>query len=396
VKPTPFTGTPDVTDDTVYTDEHIEYLRRQIGADIYAPGPTQVMVGSDNEPDIFAHNFPMLQAGSGQRLYATNGVQIGRRVTGAEFVQRFLTFATRVRQIAPNAVIVGPDHYQLDGWTTWQSSMPRHSSHGTWYMDEFLTAMKDESEARGVRLLDAWDFHWYPQGRFGGVVMWALNNATRTMTDTEIDAVVQGPRSYWDETYDERSWLTIQHLHGPAVVLTRLQDRIAQYYPGTELGVTEYFTGGCAHVASGLAVADSLGVFARMGVKMAAMWPVANCGLQFAYGGFRLFRNYDGNGATFPATYVRVEHPERSESSVHAGSDTPDRLFVLVINKTNRVRTFGVRAFHAAALASVDAWRIDATHASPFRASSQALTKNNAYAYAAPAMSATLLVFKTP
>jgi hypothetical protein len=153
VKPTPFTGDPDVNDGIVYTDEHIDYLRRQSGADIYAPGPMQVMIGTDNEPDLFAYNFPMLQAGGGPPLLADNGVQVGNLVTGPEFTQRFLTFAKRVREIAPNAAIVGPSHYHFDGWTTWWDTMPRHSGLGTWYMIEFLSAVDAESRAQGRRLL---------------------------------------------------------------------------------------------------------------------------------------------------------------------------------------------------------------------------------------------------
>jgi|GEM_PF-1159660 len=398
VKPGPYAATPDLNDGMVYTDEHLQFLRNQYPAtDITAPGPGRLLVGIDNEPDLYHYNFPMLQEGSGDPIRAANGTQIGTRVTSDEFTERMITFARRVKQIAPQSEIVGPSHYHFDGWTTWHMLQnARYSSRGRWYMDDFLPAVKAASEAEGKRLLDTWDFHWYPQRVFNGTYTWNLDNAVRPMTQAEIDAVVQGPRSYWDPTYDEQSWITSSdHLAGPANILTRLQQRIAAGYPGTKLGVTEYNPGGRNHVSSGLAVADSLGVFARNGVDVAAFWPVgAGSTLSFAWGGLKLLRNADGSGLRYAGTDVRVEHPERVQTSVYAASDTPDRVTVLVINKTNAARRVGLRTFNAERLTRVDAYRLDAAHSSPFLASQEALTKVNAYAYNAPPMSATLLVFR--
>lgn len=395
VKTTPFLATPDTSDANVYTDEHLAYMKAQYPGDIYAAGPSQVLVGIDNEPDLFHYNFPMLQEGTGEALYASNGVQIGTRVSAQDFITRMNTFAQRVRQIAPSAHIVGPCHYNFDGFTTWHQLTSPYSATGRWFMDDFLEGVRTASTAAGTRLLDTFDFHWYPQATFAGTAVWNLDNAARTMTAAEIEAVVQGPRSYWDPDYNEGSWITGQ-LGSGAQILNRLTTRIATGYPGTELGVSEYFPGGRNHIASGLAVADSLGVFASQGVQMAALWPVHGGGLDYAYGGLRLLRSADNAGLKFADTIVRVEHPEKAPSSVYAGSDDASRVTVLVVNKTNAVRRFGLRAFNTSQLARVDAYRIDATHAAPFLATSnETLTKNNAYAYSAPAYSATLLVFRT-
>ncbi len=148
-----------------------------------------------------------------------------------------------------------------------------------------------------------------------------------------------------------------------------------------------YFPGGRNHISSGLATVDSLGVFPRMGVDIAAMWPVGDtASLAYAYGAIELLRSADGNGLRYADTTVRVEHPEIAESSVYAGSDSPRRVTVLVVNKTNAPRKLGLRTFNAAALSRVDVYRIEATHPSPTLAQSDALTKYNAYAYTAPAM----------
>lgn len=398
-KPTAYSATPDLNDGMVYPDEHLDYMMKKYpGVDITAPTtPGQLLVGIDNEPDLYHYNFPMLQSGTGEPILASNGRQIGTRVTGAEFTQRVVQFARRVKQIAPQSHIVGPSHYHFDGWTMWhQLTSPVWSTNGRWYMDDFLADMKAASETSGVRLLDTWDFHWYPQGMSNGTYVWNLDHAARALTQAEIDQIVQGPRSYWDTTYNENSWIT-SNLGGPAYVINRLLPRIATGYPGTNLGVSEYFTGGRNHVSSAVATADTLGVFARMGVKLAAMWPVGSVSSRsFAYGALKLMRNANGAGLRYAETDVKVEHPEIVPSSVYAASDTADRVTVLVVNKSNATRRFGLRAFNTQRLTQVDAYRVDSTHATPFLASSEAVTKNNAYAYSAPAMSATMLVFRKP
>ncbi|CAN5679256.1 glycoside hydrolase family 44 protein [soil metagenome] len=399
VKPTPFAATPDLGDGVVYTDEHLAYMKSKVAGDVTAPGPGRLIVGIDNEPDLYHLNFPMLQAGAGDPILAPNGRQVGTRVTGSEFTQRFIRFTKRVRSIAPSALIVGPSHYHFDGFTTWHLvTSPVWNDNGRWYMDDFLADVKAASAVAGTRLLDTWDFHWYPQPLFNGTYAWNLDDAARTMSPAEIDAVLQGPRSYWDPTYDEGSWITsAAHLAAPANILTRVRSHLDAGYPGTKLGVSEYFPGGRNHVSSGLATVDTLGVFQRMGVDLAAMWPVGDAAsLAYAFGGLQLLRNADGNGLRYADTTVRVEHPEIVESSVYAGSDTSQRVTVLVVNKTGASRTFGLRLFGAAALSRVDVYCIDAAHKSPYLSQTVPLAKLNAYAYAAPPMSASMLVFRTP
>ncbi len=393
VKPGPYAARPDLGDDMVYTDEHLAFMKAKIGEDIYAPGPSQVMVGIDNEPDLYAYNFPMLQDGSGDDLFTENGVKVGKRVTGSEFTARFVTFAKRVRELSPKAQIIGPSHYHYDGWVSWHGSMSQYSANGRWFMDDFLETAKKESDASGKRLLDTWDFHWYPQHMERETYVWDLDDSRRALTQAEIDHVLQDTRTYWDQSYDEESWITsADHLGGPAFILQRLREHIDAAYPGTKLGVSEYFPGGCAHIASGIGVVDSLGIFARMGVHLAAMWPTCDR-MEFAYGGLELVRNADGRGLRFASSVVAVEHAEKAESSVYAGSDDPNRVTVLVTNKTRAERRIGLRLFNTVKLAKVAIHRIDAEHASPTLAGEERLEGTNAYVYVAPAYSATLLVF---
>jgi len=395
VKPGPYAATPDLTDGVVYTDEHLAYMRAQFADDITAPGPGQVLVGVDNEADLWEYNFPMLQAGSGDPLYAPNGVEVGQRVTGPEFTSRVISFATKVREIAPQATIVGPAHFGYDGWMCWHELTSPWSDFGDWFMDDFLTAVASASAAAGTRLLDVWDMHWYPQATFDGTTVTALDDAVSPLTAAEVDSIVQGPRSYWDTTYDEGSWITSSdHLNGPAYILTRLQGHLAAGYPGTGLGVSEYFPGGRNHIASGLAVVDSLGVFQRMGVTLAALWPLGdNTGLRYAFGGLELVHDADGNGVRFADTSVMTSNPSPASISVYAGMDVPGRVTVLVVNKTSGAEIVGLRITNAHVLSTVTTYRIDASDPSPVLAEQATVPLSNAYPYAAPALSASMLVF---
>jgi mannan endo-1,4-beta-mannosidase len=398
VKPTAFTPTPNLSDNMVYTDEHLQFLRDKFPGEDIMTGPNQLLVGIDNEPDLYHYNFPMLQEGRGEDLFAeSSGVKIGKRVPGDEFTERFLKFAKRVKEMAANATIVGPSHYHYDGFQSWHSSMPQYTDDGRWYMDDFLQATKKESEATGKRLLDIWDFHWYPQTMSRGTYVWDLDDSVRKLTPEEITEIVQGPRSYWDKEYDEKSWITTDHLRAPAFILLRLLERINKEYPGTKLGVSEYFPGGCAHISSGIATADSLGIFARQGVALAALWPT--CGrLEFAHAALKLMRNADGKQLRYAETDVKVEHPEKVESSVYASTDSDSkRVTMLVINKQqDKARKIGLRLFHTAQMAKVAIYRIDADHSSPNLVGEESLAKKNAFSYEAPPMTASLLVFRAP
>ena len=263
--------------------------------------------------------------------------------------------------------------------------------------------MKTESADVGKRLIDVWDFHWYPQGAVGGQLVEYVDANASTAART---AVLNSPRGFWDDAYDENAWYTDgDHTNGPAMILRRAQDHLAAHYAGTPVGVSEYWPGGCNTIYSGLGVVDTLGIFQRMNVALGAMWPDCEgpaSELRYAYGAFRLVRNADGNGLKFASTFVPVTNPataavEKAElalSSVYAGSDGKESITALIVNKKDTSRRFALRAWHSAPLRTVDIYRIYAASPNPVHVRTDTLTKRNAYLHAAPAFSATLLVFE--
>jgi hypothetical protein len=83
-----------------------------------------------------------------------------------------------------------------------------------------------------------------------------------------------------------------------------------------------------------LAQADILGIFGREGLDLGALWgpPNLNQPLMFA---FKIFRNYDGNGAAFGDTSLCATSADQGKLAVYAARRTTDRtITVAVINKT--------------------------------------------------------------
>jgi hypothetical protein len=76
-----------------------------------------------------------------------------------------------------------------------------------------------------------------------------------------VQAIVQSPRSLWDTTFTENSWITTSVLGGPIYILGRLQAKIASADPGMKIAITEYNNGGGQHIAGTIAEADNLGIF---------------------------------------------------------------------------------------------------------------------------------------
>ena len=64
--------------------------------------------------------------------------------------------------------------------------------------------------------------------------------------------------------------------------------------------------------------------------------------LAYAFGGIELVHNADGNGLRFADTAVLTSNPDAVDLSVYAGMDTPGRVTVLVVNKTQTAMNVGL------------------------------------------------------
>jgi mannan endo-1,4-beta-mannosidase len=309
-------------DGVVYQDELVHYLVKKLGR---ADKGGIKFYSLDNEPALWSQTHPLVH---------------GDKTTYDEMARRSEEYAAVIKEQDQSAFVLGGVMY---GWGEYQTlnsapdSAKYNADFGT-YTDFFLAAMKKVEQKHHRRLVDALDIHWYPEAR-----------GTQRITEDDasastIDQRLQAPRSLWDPTYTERSWIA-QQTGKPIRLLPWLQEVIQKRYPGTKLTMTEYNYGGSTHISGGLAQADVLGVLGREGVYLATYWgsgAAVGALPPYVAAAFRLYRNYDGKGGTFGDTAVRATVGNADAASVFAATTPGDVLTIIAINKQQQNRYKGV------------------------------------------------------
>jgi glycosyl hydrolase family 44 len=312
-KPSAFSLTPDLTDGAVYMDELVNLFVQKYGP---AGSPRGVRFYSlDNEPAIWFSTHPRIHP---------------QPVGAAELLTRSVDMATAVKAVDPQAEILGTAEYGIQGYYSLQSAPDWPSLKGSydWYLDYYLDGMKKAGQTAGKRLLDVLDVHWYPEARGDNRIV----DASAT-TPADAEARLQAPRTLWDATYHEKSWVQ-DALPSFLPILPRLQRSITQYYPGTKLAITEYDFGGKTVISGGLAQADVLGAFGTNNVFLATMWGLSQ-GDSYAIAGFKLYRDYDGQKGKFGGTSVKATADDVARVSVYASIEGTDdsAVHLILINK---------------------------------------------------------------
>lgn len=312
IKPGPLTDTPASDAAAVYQDEWIHHL-----VDSFGPAPrgvTYYTIG--NEPDLW---------------WLTDTDVRPVRMSYDAMVAMYEQYAIAVKAQDPNARLLGPD---VSGWNgLWYSALDRgtdnYATHadrtahgGQAFLPWWLAQIAAADRASGRRTLDYLDVHYYPQA--GNVDSNASDPATQLLR-------IRSVRGLYDPTYADESWIG-----QPVQLIARLKAWIASSYPGTKLAITEYRWGGEKDASGAVALAEVLGVFGREGVDMASYWqspPVDSP----AGAAFRLYRNYDGHGATFggvsipcsssasPVAVFGSRHSDSGEVDVVLTNEDPSR-----------------------------------------------------------------------
>jgi mannan endo-1,4-beta-mannosidase len=371
-KPTAFALTPDKTDGTVYVDEEVNFLVSRYGLAGSARGVG--FYSLDNEPAIWPGTHPRIHPSP----------------TGArELTDRDIAAASAVKGADPQAQLTGPAEYGFSGYLSCQDAPDWNTVKGSsrWYLDYYLDQFRTAGQTAGKRLLDVLDVHWYPEAQ--GDHRITDSNAT---TVTDQDARMQAPRSLWDSTYTEKSWIA-QYFRSFLPILPSLQQSIAGHYPGTKLGITEYNYGGGADPSGGLAQADVLGAFGKYGVYLATLWGLGSSDTYIA-AAFKLYRDYDGQGAAYGATAVRATTDDVAKTSTYAAMDDAGHLHVIVLNKTRA--PIGIR-FHVdspASFARADVWGFDGTSPAITHRTAVSKVTSNEFSYSVPALAALHLILQ--
>ena len=368
-KGAPFSDPPDTSDHAVYQDEFVAFLKSRL-PDAFTGDDARILFSLDNEPDLWADTHARIHPDP---------------VGYAELAQKNAEFATAVKAVAPNATIAGFVSYGFNGYVTLQNAP---DPQGDTFIDFYLAAMNQAEQDAGTRVVDVLDLHWYTEV--------TANGQRITGDDTSPDSVaarVQAPRSLWDPTFHENSWIANDYLQGPIALLPWLQAKIDANYPGTGIGFTEYNYGGGGHISGAIAQADVLGIFGRDGVALAAYWALSDQ-QSFIDAAFRVFTSYDDAGAHFGDTSIHALTSDVERTSVYASVDAQDpaRTVVVAINKTDAPLSAAVTLAAYADYSGVQVWQLTGGAPTLTSTAGPALAATNAFLYDMPAYSVSVLV----
>jgi endoglucanase len=377
-------GSPDINDANVYMDEFVNFLVSKYG---HAGDPNGVkFYDLDNEPDLWSSTH--------KEVHPT-------KPTCVEYKNKSVAMSIAVKNVDPNAKMLGPVSYGFNGYYSFQDANDWKAPLSTgysWFLDYYLDKMEANSVTAGKRLLDALDVHWYPEARDGNITALDGNrivDVPSIYSRANCNARMQAPRSLWDVNYHEVSW--IEKWQGSWLpILPPLQNSINTYYPDTNLTITEYAYGGEDHYSGGIATADVLGIFGKYGVHIANYWGDGN----YVRAAFKMFRNYDFRShSTFGDINVPATRSSDANNSIYAsifGSDT-NVLHLIVINKNfdNDINaSFTITSSHNYASGRV--WAFDAngwsiTERTPIRN-----ITGNSFTYTIPHLSVCHIVLDGP
>lgn len=263
--------------------------------------------------------------------------------TAAEIFHDIVAYATMIRKTDPTALVCGPEEW---GWASFfysgldqqwanqqknltgaypgpNSPFPDRTARGGMdYMPWLLQALNAREKATGVRLLDVFTFHFYPQeGEF-------------SLGSDDVSPAMQlrrnrSTRDLWDPNYRDPSWI-----NNVVQLIPRMRELVSKYYPGLAIGITEYDWGADNHINGATTQADILGIFGREGVDLATHWISPPTGSP-VFKAFQMYRNYDGQHSTFGDTRVRLANSANVDdlSAFAAARSSDGALTVMIIAK---------------------------------------------------------------
>jgi len=361
-----FSLTPNATDGYVYQDEFVNWLKQAV------PG-ANVLIQLDNEPDLWSSTHAEVHPSA---------------VTYAELLLRDAAYAQAIKKVWPTVKILGPVNYGYEGFVNLQGASDANADGN--FLDYYLTQMAAASSNAGTRLIDILDVHWYPEATGGG----------RRITDdasgdsaAEVAAREQAPRSLWDPTYTENSWITNDVLHAPIQLLPWIQAKINAHYPGTGLSISEWDYGGANEISGAIADADVLGIFGQQSVAAAAYWPLTS-NETFSMAAFEAFRNYDGNGACFGDTSVSASSSDVATATVYASMNAANhnQVTIVAINKATTAKKAAIKLTAESVFKTAKVYTVTSAQPTPQAAGTISTSAQNAWLYTMPPQSISVIV----
>lgn len=247
-------------------------------------------------------------------------------VTYDELWTRTLSYAPAVKSRDPGALVLGPVVW---GWCAYFFSAADGCSNGSdlaahgrmAFLPWYLQQVQQDGAARGFRLVDYLDIHYYPQA-----------DGVHTGGESYAAVRLRSLKSLYDPDYTDESWIG-----QPVRLIPRMREWIDQYAPGMKLALTEYNWGPDNVPSAALAQAEALAIFGREGVDLAARWVAPEPG-SLAEDSFSLYLNYDGQGGRVAGDSVRALSASPDDVGGYAISGKDGRLFLLLFNHDTEAR----------------------------------------------------------
>jgi hypothetical protein len=323
-----FTTTPSNSNANVYVDEMV-WATNQFysGMGVFTAGAAlPIFIELDNEPDQWFRTHQEMQTST----------EIGY----SAFFSKSTAAATAIKAQFPQATIYGPAISGFTQFYNWDNAYPTPTPGGNnWLIDGYIGAVKDAETSAGHSLVDVISLHWYSQiddPASGAMIDY---DSSATLTDAQMQLIVQSPRSLWDPSFVENSYITRSFAINAIRLIPRLQDKLAAAGVTKGLSFTEYFNGGSNNIAGLIAQADNLGIFGQYGLHSAYIWPINDA--PYPMGAFAAFRNFDGAGANFGDTSVSTSSSNTANVVAYLSTDSSraGRVVMVVINRSNISQT---------------------------------------------------------
>ena len=275
-------------------------------------------------------------------------------VTMDDMWSRMRDYSAMIKTEDPAAQVLGPEEWgwggfiysgydqqyaPTHGWTYPDRAAHANMDYAPWLLQQF----KNYETQNGRRLLDVFTLHFYPQGNeFTDDVSTAMQLRRNRST-----------RALWDPNYVDETWINTQ-----VKLIPRMKSWVAQYYPNTKTGITEYNWGAEGHINGATTQADIYGIFGREGLDMATRWTTPTTGTP-VYNAMKMFRNYDGSGHGFGDTSVSAVAPSPDDLSSFAAVRSSDgALTVMLVNKVTSAQTTTVNIANFTGAAAAQVWQL--------------------------------------
>ena len=368
-----YLSSPDTTDGIVYMDEYVSFLANKYN---YAIDGGINGYFLDNEPENWSSRFPEA---------------VPSPITAEDLVSRSSELALTVKNIDPTALVYGPSVSGIGSFINIKnpSDWEQHSSEYSWFIDYYLAEMKKASDRQNARLLDVLDVHYHTEAT-NGLLQPIISSSDSISNNTRL----QAPRILWDSSYTENSTTAITYNQHIPLIPT-LKASIDMYYPGTKLSFSEYNFGGGNNISGGIAVADTLGIFASYGVHMACLKPNST-DISYMKSAINIYTDYDGYGSGFGNTLVRSSNGGDAMSSVYASVNGNDEstLKTVIINKnSSKSKTAEISITSGSEFSGAQVYYFNEENSDIMRADDIENIENNSFTFEMEPLSVYILVF---